>query len=255
MKVNNNNYFLIASLLCFTLTIAQTKDYTKYVNTFIGTQGTGHTFPGPCMPFGMVQPGPDNVDKGWDYTSGYQYDDSTILGFSQTRANGTGISEFGDILLQPLTISKKENFGEHYIKATEKAFPGYYTVTLNNNVKVELSCTERVAFHQYTYPTTQAMLLVDLQHGLRFITDSLVLESDVHIENNATISGYCHTKNWVERKYFFCIQFNEPFVNKVQLQRKAKQAAPRYVFTFKLKNKILQTKNCIIYSKYSWCKK
>lgn len=56
-------------------------DYTQYVNPFIGTEGTGHTFPGPCMPFGMVQPGPDNVHKGWDYTSGYQYKDSIILGF------------------------------------------------------------------------------------------------------------------------------------------------------------------------------
>ncbi|MFN6088323.1 MAG: glycoside hydrolase family 92 protein, partial [Cyclobacteriaceae bacterium] len=71
------------------------KDFTQFVNPFIGTDGTGHTFPGPCLPFGMVQPGPDNRDQGWDYTSGYHYQDSTIIGFSQTRANGTGISEFG----------------------------------------------------------------------------------------------------------------------------------------------------------------
>ncbi len=221
---------------------AQTKDYTKYVNTFIGTQGTGHTFPGPCMPFGMVQPGPDNVDRGWDYTSGYQYKDSIILGFSQTRANGTGINEFGDILLQPYTKEKKGKFGETYFKATEKASPGYYTVTLNNKVKVELTCTERVAFHQYTYPSASAKLLVDLQHGLRFLTDSLVLESYVKIENNTTISGYCHTKNWVKKKYFFVIQFNQPFTSSIQLERKEKEAAPRYVLSFELNNKLLQTK-------------
>ncbi|MFZ4058983.1 MAG: hypothetical protein ACOYKE_12640, partial [Ferruginibacter sp.] len=186
-------------------------DYTQYVNVFIGTEGTGHTFPGPCMPFGMVQPGPDNVDKGWDYTSGYQYKDSVILGFSQTRANGTGISEFGDVLLQPFTDNKVDGFGETYFKETEKASLGYYTVTLHNQVKVELTCTERVAFHQYTYPSSNAKLLVDLQHGLRFLTDSLVLESDVKIEDYNTISGYCHTKNWVEKKYFFTIQFNQPF--------------------------------------------
>ncbi len=217
-------------------------DYTQYVNTFIGSEGTGHTFPGPCMPFGMVQPGPDNVDRGWDYTSGYQYKDSIILGFSQTRANGTGINEFGDVLLQPFTTDETDNFGETYLKATEIASPGYYTVTLSNQVKVELTCTERVAFHQYTYPSSSAKLLVDLQHGLRFLTDSLVLESNVKIEDNKTISGWCHTKNWVERKYFFTIQFNQPFVSSKQLERKAKEAAPRFVLRFDLKDKVLQTK-------------
>lgn len=187
-------------------------DYTQYVNTFIGTDGTGHTFPGPSLPFGMVQPGPDNVDKGWDYTSGYQYKDSIILGFSQTRANGTGINEFGDVLLQPVTHDRYDGFEQSYQKATEKASPGYYTVTLNNQVKVELTCTERVALHRYTYPSSAARLLVDLQHGLRFLTDSLVLESDVQLEDNQTISGWCHTKNWVERKYFFTIRFNHPFI-------------------------------------------
>jgi hypothetical protein len=61
----------------------------RYV-AVIGTEGTGHTFPGPSRPFGMVQPGPDNADTGWDYTSGYQYRAPRIIGFSQTRASGTG---------------------------------------------------------------------------------------------------------------------------------------------------------------------
>lgn len=217
-------------------------DFTQFVNPFIGTEGTGHTFPGPCMPFGMVQPGPDNVDKGWDYTSGYQYNDSIILGFSQTRANGTGINEFGDILLQPFIDKRRDNFGEKYSKKIEKASPGYYTVTLNNQIKVELTCTERVAFHQYTYPTSSAKLLVDLQHGLRFLTDSLVLDSDVKIENNKSISGFCHTKNWVERKYFFTIQFSQPIISSIVLQKKTKEAAPRYALSFDLKDKVLQTK-------------
>jgi len=217
-------------------------DYTQYVNTFIGTEGTGHTFPGPSMPFGMVQPGPDNVNEGWNYTSGYQYRDSVILGFSQTRANGTGINEFGDVLLQPFTDKRMENFGETYGKESEKSSPGYYTVTLNNTIKVELTCTERVALHQYSYPNSKANLLVDLQHGLSFLTDSLVLESDVKVEDNNTISGYCHTKNWVERKYFFTIQFNQPFKSYKQLSQKNKEKAPRYVLKFNLKNKILQTK-------------
>ncbi len=235
-------FLFILLVLASKLATAQRTDYSKYVNTFIGTDGTGHTFPGPCLPFGLVQPGPDNRDKGWDYTSGYQYKDSIILGFSQTRANGTGISEFGDVLLQPFLEGHNNNFAATYLKASEKSSPGYYTVVLSNKIKVELTCTERVALHQYTYPTNQAKLLVDLQHGLRFLTDSLVLESDVKIEGNKTISGYCHTKNWVDRKYYFTIQFDQPFLSFIQFKKESKENAPRYVLNFNLKNKILQTK-------------
>lgn len=217
-------------------------DYTKYVNPFIGTDGTGHTFPGPCMPFGMVQPGPDNRNSGWDYTSGYQYRDSIILGFSQTRANGTGISEFGDVLLQTVVGNTKDSFGQTYSKVSEHATPGYYTVTLASGVKVELTSTSRVAYHRYTYPTSEAKLLVDAQHGLQFLTDSLVLNSDVKVEGSRSISGYCHTKNWVERKYFFTVSFSEPFVRYDQLARRPKENAPRYLVVFNLPSKQLEVK-------------
>jgi len=238
------SYFLVlVMVVCFfSFKEERQVDYTQFVSTFIGTDGTGHSFPGPCMPFGMVQPGPDNINQGWDYTSGYQYKDSMIAGFSQTRANGTGISEFGDVLLQPFTVDKRENFGESYYKETEKASPGFYSVTLKNKVQVALTCTERVAYHQYTYPTNAGYLLVDLQHGLRFFTDSLVLESNVKMEGNNSISGYCHTKNWVNRKYFFTIIFSKPFNQATILERKAKEAAPRYVLKFDLKHQILETK-------------
>ncbi|MBU6342380.1 MAG: GH92 family glycosyl hydrolase [Bacteroidetes bacterium] len=240
--------FILPVFLCFLglnfskNNLAPAPDYTRFVNPFIGADGTGHTFPGPCMPFGMVQPGPDNRDQGWDYSSGYQYQDSSIMGFSQTRANGTGINEFGDVLLQPFTTDKQDNFDEIYEKSSESARPGYYGVSLRNGVKVALTATERVALHRYSYPTRNARLLVDLQHGLRFFTDSLVLESAVSIENNSTISGYCHTKNWVNRKYFFTLRFDHAFVAHAQLPRKPKQNAPRFTFEFDLPDKILQVK-------------
>lgn len=216
------------------------KDYTQYVDPFIGTDGTGHTFPGPTMPFGMVQPGPDNTNKGWDYTSGYQLKDSTIIGFSNTRASGTGISEFGDVLLFPFT-EKTIDFSTQ--KVNEEAEVGYYKVNLSNKIKAELTSTERVAFHKYTYPSNDAKLLVNLQHGLRFLTDSLVLDSDVIIEkDNKSISGYCHTKNWVERKYFFTINFDFPFENIQELPKQPKENAPKYVLSFNLKEKQLQCK-------------
>ena len=113
------------------------RDYTQFVNPFIGTDGTGHTFPGACLPFGMVQPSPDNRSQGWDYTSGYQYRDSMIMGFSQTHLSGTGISDLGDVLLQPFVGLKTDNFETAYFKDTEKASPGYYSVILKNNIKIE----------------------------------------------------------------------------------------------------------------------
>lgn len=217
-------------------------DFTQFVNPFIGTDGTGHTFPGACLPFGMVQPSPDNVDIGWDYTSGYQYKNPEILGFSQTHLSGTGINDLGDVLLLPFVENKVENFKTVYNKKTEKASPGFYTVTLNDSIKVNLTATERVAFNQFVYPTNKAKLLVDIQHGLRFLTDSLVIESKVSIENNNTISGYCHNKNWVERKYFFTLTFDTPFLNATELPKKPKEKAPRYILDFELKNKMLQAK-------------
>lgn len=171
----------------------------EYVDPFIGTLGTGHTFPGPSLPFGLVQPGPDSNNANWDYTSGYQYADSTVMGFSQTHLSGAGIGELGDILLLPFSGNGEKGIMK---KATEKASAGYYSVQMTDGVKVELTCTHRVAFHKYTYPSKSANLLIDFQHGIHFLTDSLVLDSDIRIEDEYTISGYCHTKNWVERKYF-----------------------------------------------------
>jgi predicted alpha-1,2-mannosidase len=240
-----NSKYLIAGLLLFSIVGCdkKEKDYTQYVNTFIGTDGTGHTFPGPCLPFGLVQPGPDNRDNGWDYTSGYQYKDKTIMGFSQTRANGTGISEFGDILVMPFIGENKENYAQEYFKESEKSSVGEYQVMLKNGVSVALTATEHVAFHQYIFPIPEANLLLDFQHGLKFITDSLVLESEVLIEDNKTISGYCHTKNWVERKYFFSIQFDLPFISSDELvKQNKKDQAPRYVLKFELPDKLLKVK-------------
>ncbi|MEL6823695.1 MAG: GH92 family glycosyl hydrolase, partial [Calditrichota bacterium] len=220
--------------------ISETEDHTRYVDPFIGTDGTGHTFPGPSMPFGMVQPGPDNTDIGWDYTSGYQLKDSTIIGFSNTRASGTGISEFGDILLFPF-IGEPSEYSS--TKSSEEAEVGYYQVTLGNGVTAELTSTERVALHRYQYPTKDAKLLVNLQHGLRFLTDSLVLESDIRLhDDNRTISGFCHTKNWVERKYFFTLQLNIPWTSIKTTPRLPKENAPKYILRFDLPEKVLLCK-------------
>lgn len=223
------------SLLAFILALTTTtysQSNSKYVNVFIGTEGTGHTFPGPSIPFGMVQPGPDNREQGWDYTSGYQYCDSILLGFSQTHFSGTGISEMGDILLMPFDDNPDETLKNRYFKDSEKASVGYYSLIKKDSIKVELSCSDRVAFHRYTFPNQTASILVNFQHGLLFMTDSLVLDSEVNIEDNQTISGYCHTKNWVERKYFFVLKFDQSFASAEKLPMGRKENAPKYLLHF-----------------------
>lgn len=238
------NKLLILFLFCCSPIFAQN---SKFVNVFIGTNGTGHTFPGPSMPFGMVQPGPDNKDYGWSHTSGYQYKDTLLLGFSQTRFSGTGISEMGDVLLLPIN-PQKEKLKNSYFKNTEIGKVGYYALTKKDDVKVELTCSERVAFHQYTFPENQAKVLVDLQHGLRFVFDEnnqkgLVIESDVKIESKTTISGYISTQNWVNRKYFFTLTFDQPFTKSTQLAKNANDKAPKYLCDFSLNiNKIVKVK-------------
>ena len=128
------------------------ENLTQYVDPFIGSDGTGHTSPAASRPFAMVAPGPDNADTGWEYTSGYQYRAPTIMGFSQTRASGTGIPELGDILLQPIQRLREGDFASRYDKSGEVARAGYYAVSLtDNDVRVELTSTGRVALHRYTF--------------------------------------------------------------------------------------------------------
>ena len=233
---------VFSSLFLLYILNVNAQNNTKFVNTFIGTDGTGHTFPGPSMPFGMVQPGPDNSIEGWNHTSGYQYKDTLLLGFSQTRFSGTGIGEMGNILLLPFDQNKIK-YKNSYHKDSEKASVGYYTLTKKDGIKVELTCSERVTFHKYTYPSQEAKLLLDFQHGIQFLNDSLVLENDIKIENNTTISGYCKTKGWVTKKYFFTINFETPFSKIQELPKGKKQNAPKYILDFNLpKNKIVQVK-------------
>ena len=110
MKLLLLRAFVLSLVITITVS-AQTTDYTKFVNPFIGTKDTGHTFPGATAPFGLVQPSPDTGDNGWAYTSGYQFADKEIFGFSNTHLSGVGVPDLGDILLQPFTgEAVRENY-------------------------------------------------------------------------------------------------------------------------------------------------
>src|ERR1700760_4544666 len=135
------------------------KDYTPYVDPFIGTGGHGHTYPGAVMPFGMVQLSPDTRLTGWDGCSGYYYADTLVYGFSHTHLSGTGITDYCDILFMPTTGEPKFKNTEYrsgFKKKNEKASPGYYKTLLDKyNIGVELTATRRVGVHRYEYPKTE----------------------------------------------------------------------------------------------------
>jgi predicted alpha-1,2-mannosidase len=226
---------LAALVLTVAALPATSAPLTRFVDPFIGTDGTGHTSPAASRPLAMVAPGPDNADTGWDYTSGYQYRAPTILGFSQTRASGTGIPELGDILLMPMQTLRTTDFGSHYDKASEAARPGTYSVKLtDNDVRVELTSTPRVAFHRYRFGTGgRVWVLADFQHGLRFITKERVTASDVTLGTDG-IEGSIASRNWTDRTVAFSLRFDHPIAVSLQLPAAAGDKAPRYVLAFDL---------------------
>ncbi|MGL5937435.1 MAG: GH92 family glycosyl hydrolase [Phocaeicola sp.] len=207
-----------------------------YVNPMIGTDGMGHTFPGACVPFGIVQLSPDtdtiphNVDgvyqkKAYEYCAGYQYHDKTIVGFSHTHFSGTGHSDLGDILIMPNTGELKLNPGtsdnpdggyrSRFSHATEKATPGYYEVELDDyKVKAELTATQRVGVHKYTFPTNeQGRIILDLNHGI-YNYDGKTLWATLRVENDTLLTGYRITNGWARTNYtYFAISFSQPITN------------------------------------------
>ncbi len=159
------------------------RDLTSFVDPFVGTGGHGHTFPGATLPFGMVQLSPDTRLSGWDGCSGYHYSDHIIYGFSHTHLSGTGISDYGDILLMPTVgdIHFEANAGapdkgyaSEFSHKNEIARPGYYSVKLDDDkIFVELTATNRVGFHRYSFPKSdRANVILDLSHRDRVLESS-----------------------------------------------------------------------------------
>ncbi len=238
-------YFLILVTILF---IAHKPGYgqlincTQYVNPFVGAAEFGHCFPGACVPFGMIQAGPETGNGDWAYCSGYQSTDSSINGFSQTRLNGTGCPDLGDVLILPFTGAPvRKEYKSTFNKKQEAASPGYYSVILSDfKIKAEITATEHVAIHRYTFSDTEKQqLLIDFQSALVGAKDQLythVLDAKVNIEGTKNISGYTQTKVWLDRTYYYILEFNKPFTSKIELpKRNEQEKAPRYVFSFDLK--------------------
>ena len=219
-------------------TMYEDEDYTQFVDPFIGTAFTGHTFPGATYPLGMVQPGPETGNFSWDYCAGYVYGDPTITGFSQTRLNGTGVTDLGDLLMQPFSGDKRDNLHSQYDLISEEATPGYYAVHLtDNDVKVEITAAPHVAFHKYVFNKDKsANILADFQSGLVWSKEHIyqhILANEINFEDDKTISGYTRRRQWVEREYYFVIEFDKSIIGKEELEKQdPREKAPRYILTF-----------------------
>lgn len=207
----------------FSAAVAQ-RSLTKLVNPFVGTAKNGHTYPGASLPFGMVQLSPDTRTEGWDACSGYHFSDSTILGFSHTHLSGTGVADYGDILILP-TIGKPgfhEVVRSKFRHSEESASPGYYRVRLaDHDINVELTATRRVGVHRYTFPKTDsALVLVDLKHGLGL---DKVIESSLQIIGDREIAGFRRSDGWAKNQIiYFVAQFSKAFKSfGIAIDRKA----------------------------------
>jgi predicted alpha-1,2-mannosidase len=184
---------------------------------------------GANVPFGLVQLGPTSIPTSWDWTSGYHISDTTVIGFGHLHLNGTGIGDLCDISLMPAIGEVTLNRGtekdplsgmwSYFSRKSEKVSPGYYGVTLDrNNVKVELTATERVGFHKYTFPaTTEASVILDLENGTGW---DAPMEGYIVQENDTVVSGYRYSKGWANRqKIYFSAVFSQPLKKFVVSER------------------------------------
>jgi predicted alpha-1,2-mannosidase len=196
------------------------KNLVSYVNPFIGTGGHGHTYPGATMPFGMMQLSPDTRLDGWDGCSGYHYSDDEIYGFSHTHLSGTGVSDYGDILLMPTNkqvfnngADGKEGYKSKFSHTNEVAEPGFYKVHLEDtNIDVELTVSKRSGMHKYSFPAADnQFVILDLLHRDK------VLAAEINRISDTELSGFRFSEAWAtDQRLFFSIKTSHPFNDVLQ---------------------------------------
>lgn len=202
------------------------KDYASKVNTLIGTDYTGNTYPGAQVPFGMVQLSPDNGLPGWDRIAGYFYPDSTIAGFSHTHLLGTGAGDLYDISFMPVTLpynEAEEPLGIHsrFSHKDETAHAGYYQVRLTDyDINVELTATPRCGVQRYTFPNDgkERMVILDLNKAMNW---DATVDSKISVVDSFTIEGYRYSDGWARnQRVWFRTRFSQP-IKSVEIDSKA----------------------------------
>lgn len=226
------HFLLFISILTLSLGCSTQKskldgnNYESFVNPLIGSGGHGHVFVGASVPHGMVQVGPNNLSKGWDWCSGYHDSDSTIIGFAQTHLSGTGIADLGDIIFMPIgklkqrLASDTSSFVNYYYstfdKSTEKVTPSYYSVLLKRyNIRAELTATQRVGLQQYHFPKEgEANVIVNLEESVQsLMARKGTLNSGFKILNDSTIAGFRISDEWAkDHRVYFTTIFSKPIL-------------------------------------------
>lgn len=224
--------FLLPVLVFLTGCCRQETDLTQYVDTSIGTGGHGHVFVGANVPFGLVQLGPTSIPQEWDWCSGYHASDSTVIGFSHTHLSGTGIGDLFDITVMPVTgevtysrgheEDPRSGLWSYADRSEEISRPGYYSVPLiRYGIKAEMTATNRVGLHRYTFPASdEAAIVFDLENG-----GCWDRPMDCHIEaadpmtgtkkeeesEVFAVRGWRHSRGWADnQKIYFYAEFSKP---------------------------------------------
>lgn len=236
MKKQLCNFFLLLTF-CSCTVEQKVEDYSLYVNPLIGNADNGHTFPGACAPFGLIQVSPESGTGSWRYCSGFNYDDDFIDGFTQTHLNGTGLPDLGDVLMLPYCGKLPDSvYRSRYNKETQKASAGYYSVDLTDaHVGVELTATSRTAFHKYLFKDGTPRILLDLQRGLVNDMERLhthVLNANISMPDEYTIIGNNEVTEWVQRQYFYVIKFDKPYKVEEELPMQEGEKAKRLILSF-----------------------
>ncbi|MFD1768582.1 GH92 family glycosyl hydrolase [Sphingobacterium suaedae] len=207
------NMGLFASALLAGWSSAGAQSLNKHVNLWIGTGGHGHTYPGATVPFSMVQLSPDNGKGGWDWVSGYHISSDSIAGFSHMHLSGTGIGDWLDIAVMPLTQPVYKNQIDTRVKFSrenESARPGMYRVKLENGIEAALTATEHVGFHQYTFPqgTAQPTIRLDLDHTYNW---DRPVDTEITIVNDSTLMGKRYSQGWANKQHvYFALRTSKP---------------------------------------------
>ena len=205
-------WLLLLSLMLMPLT-GMAGNLTQLVNPRIGTGGHGHVFVGANVPFGMIQLGPNEHTRGWDWCSGYHESDSVIIGFGHMHLSGTGIGELGDVAFLPvLDEEQREVLFSH---RAERVRPGYYSVMLDNHIHVELTATERAGMHRYTLPADakNGFMVLNLNQGIGWDKMS---QCGMKVESATLLTGFRYSTGWAkDQKVFFAAEFSRP-VKQVQ---------------------------------------
>ena len=196
-------------------------NYTRFVDPKIGTGGHGHVFVGANVPFGMVQVGPTSIPQSWDWVSGYHDSDSTVVGFSHTHLSGTGIGDLFDVTVMPVVGEVTYARGEEkdpqsglwsYADRTKEAVrPGYYSVPLvRYDITAEMTATERVGLHRYTFPAAEdAAVVFDLENGGCW---DKATETHLEQEGDTRITGWRYSTGWAkDQRVYFVAEFSKPF--------------------------------------------